>query len=494
MADITFPDGRRMHVVRIFGRNRAGERLDYIWLDIARTDTLMVSTQETRQPQIGQEPPPASIRPQKTRLKLKWRDENGGQEDFSDEKRRTAVEVKVCSPDEENLEDPEEFIPVSVIKKVHLRATDKGINRHFLNALLDDKNRTLVSFRRIIHHDTTIDDKAQAAFDGGDSVYYADTSEYSFVGEPDEDQYVEHEVVQRIKDTTTPHWEKSIGNDQRTAFRFKSQWLLDATEPAKDASSGEYNPPWRLDPFENIINCQFAPRVYVLIIGAGPEFATANKRGVEVVDTHTAVPHPTASVPLSCTLIECSANAGEEFASVRTATTGGSGGEGGGNGASLIYVVVYPKTEEVLANWHEWAEHIRGVNVPDGEEEDPEIGPFLWIVITWSYAPVSFDFKIKYKPHLTSPAPGVRDVMVQAYPTSGGHSGPGGLLENVDILGFIVNSYRLDKDGTGQVYKSPPEWSGTTVKFHAGFPDSLARGLEFGQDPPLIAVDLLADV
>jgi hypothetical protein len=75
----------------------------------------------------------------------------------------------------------------------------------------------------------------------------------------DEDDYVEHEVAIRGKSLATPHWLESNGDDHDTTFSFRNEFLLDYTDPASgDVGPGGRNPPFRLDAFQNIINCRLA--------------------------------------------------------------------------------------------------------------------------------------------------------------------------------------------------------------------------------------------
>lgn len=260
--------------------------------------------------------------------------------------------------------------------------------------------------------------------------------------------------------------------------------------------------PYSTGIFETITGVHFSDRrVYVIITGAGNDYASADGQpGVPVLDvgstetTHGTVVLATRQGPgpqspfMTGTLIECSSDAGEEFATLVSKLVGGPGGEGGGQGSTLIAVMVYPKTKEVRTSWWDYARGYQGVANPIPIVDALQsAGPFLSIASFRAYDPCVVNFKIRFEPHLLSPST-TKDKMVQAYPTSGAHLGHGGNNEPVSVTGWTYDVYRLDKDGTGQIYLTPPEWQ----PIHVDSATAFGFGLLFNTDPPLINADKLA--
>lgn len=241
--------------------------------------------------------------------------------------------------------------------------------------------------------------------------------------------------------------------------------------------------PYSQDVLTRIYNVQWGG-IYVVIIGAKSDYAVSSMDGVSILEKNQG-PGP-QSLFRTGTLIECPANAGEGFATLNSTLVGGPGGESGvGEGSALIAVMVYPKTEEVRTSWWNYAKAYQGVDSTGDALLDA--GPFLWIAEFRAYNPCLVNFKIKTEPHLTTPAE-VGDTIVQAYPISGAHTGLGGQLETVVVTGFSIPMYRTDTTGIGQVYRSPPSWSGDVVTVDDG--QAVSLGLLFGTNPPLIAGDI----
>jgi hypothetical protein len=89
-------------------------------------------------------------------------------------------------------------------------------------------------------------------------VYVVPADQYLWVGKRNDDDYLEHEVVMELGRRDTSHWLESLGGDDtKTTMRLKNEFLLDASVPARLDEQGDNgrNPPWRLDPLQNIINC-----------------------------------------------------------------------------------------------------------------------------------------------------------------------------------------------------------------------------------------------
>src|SRR4051812_854538 len=105
------PPSRKTHVTRILGTNKKKEILPNIWADVERIDE---STSRDKKDGVRQ----------KLKRKFKWRDDPAVPEtyldpdieaDIQDQLKRKTVLVKICSPDEKDLNDPEEWIPIRAI-------------------------------------------------------------------------------------------------------------------------------------------------------------------------------------------------------------------------------------------------------------------------------------------------------------------------------------------------------------------------------------------
>jgi hypothetical protein len=89
-------------------------------------------------------------------------------------------------------------------------------------------------------------------------------------GEPDKGDYVEHEVAKKFGSQATHHWLETSGDDLRTTFLLKNDFLIDASDAAVLDKVGpdNHNPPWRLSPFQNIINCQLGGLAVEFLTGS----------------------------------------------------------------------------------------------------------------------------------------------------------------------------------------------------------------------------------
>lgn len=251
------PIGRRTHVIRILGTNKAGEILQDIWADVERIDKFLITSQAPGETVRGHNW-------QEVTIKLRWMDDPDDPDNYAEDgnPNREHEIIKVCDPSEEDLSDPEEWIPVPAIKRFKLsKINGMTTQKRFLGRALNDF--PVVEARRICHYDTNIDGAAQAAFndDPERKVYVVKGYEYTRDDDTkDEDQYVEHEIVTHIRKQDS-HNLGSNGNDQERFLRLKSQYLIDESDDAQFDETGENgrNPPYRLDPFQNIINVKLAP-------------------------------------------------------------------------------------------------------------------------------------------------------------------------------------------------------------------------------------------
>jgi len=245
------PHSRQTHVVRIVGTNKNGDVLQDIWADVERMDIAKNTTQSTDGYWQG------------LQRKFRWSDDpdaDGYNEEGTPS--RSTVIVKVCSPDETDVNDPEVWIPIRVIKSLKASGGSTGDQNYQERLLNDELNDTRkVTVRRIVHYDANIDDEAQAAFDddperkafvvpGG--KYEKDTST------KDDGQFVEHEIIEFLKHRSN---ERKEGVDVYRGVQTKllNQYLIDESDEPDGEVVGKdgINPPYRLDPYQNIVNINF---------------------------------------------------------------------------------------------------------------------------------------------------------------------------------------------------------------------------------------------
>jgi hypothetical protein len=240
------PPTRKTHVIRILGTNKNGDVLSDIWADVERIDEARTVYQT------------ADVNWQGSVRRLKWQDDPDSDSFAPDgpRSRKTRI-VKVCSPDEPNQDDPSEWIPIPVIDRMRSSISDQNDVRSFVNG--EGGHARAVEARRILHYDTSIDDDAQAAFDADPTrkVYVVSGDRYSRKDDTkDDSQWIEHEIVTYLKNRTTGQSKTGVGDDQSKQTKLLNQYLIDESEPAKLEIVGTngINPPWRLDPYQNIVN------------------------------------------------------------------------------------------------------------------------------------------------------------------------------------------------------------------------------------------------
>ena len=477
------PESRKTHITRIVGTNRAGDRLDDVWVDLERMEIIKAAFQI-----------PPDFQWQGYQRKIRWCDDPDSNEySPSGTPSRLFDIIKVCDPDGGDVDDPDEWVEVPVIRGMRSKgggseSMGQGFMDRFVNNVDDGENiARIVEVRRIVHYDTNIDDQAQAAFDADPS-----RREYVVPGEfyekdissKDDTQGVDHEIVTFYKPKGNS--EKVAGIGRQTKLR--NEYLLDENDPADGTVTGAsgINPPYRLDPFQNIVNVKFAPRVYVIIIVqsllAQPSaFAVSLLDGVEVLETRQGSSDEAGMI--SGTLLECSASINDNILSIQTQSTD-----------QELISWVCPTKDLVRNNWFE----IYGLAGPTTAHQEslPE-GPFLWATQSLPLIGAnSLNWKIRYAPHLREVQSGQTDRMVQLYPTSGAMTAD---IVNVipihlELNGWTTGFYRLDRKGEGTTYTVPPAWKpdevyvqefGTVVISHLAI-----LGLKFGVDPPLIATDV----
>lgn len=255
------PESRRTHVVRLVGTNKAGDVLQDIWVDLERFEVAKSTTKTAQGFWQGVQ-----------RL-LQWQDDPDA-DDFLDDGNAARNPgdddiVKVCSPDEDDVNDPEEWVPVRRIRSLKSRggsAGDQNYQDRFLNDETVESRK--VTVRRIVHYDTNIDDAAQAAFDADPTrkAYVVKGADYARKDgsdgsdtTKDEDQYVEHEIIEFFKPRTNERDKDVSQIDRDVQVKLQNQYLIDESDEPDNKVVGNngINPPYRLDPWQNIVNVNF---------------------------------------------------------------------------------------------------------------------------------------------------------------------------------------------------------------------------------------------
>lgn len=240
-------DIRGSHTIRIFGTNKNEEVLQDIWLDIERIDVYFMSSA-------------VDDHWQGVWRKLHWMDDPAENEDGNPG--RTEGTKKICSPDEENQEDPEEWVPIkTIIEMTWKESTDNGQWQGPRGNRTDGENQVrLVEARRCFHHDTIIDaDVDKATGDNPDlKAYVVASDQYDFVeNTEDKDNYIEVQYVSCTLDQSSR--KEDEGKDQGVQTSLKNIHYLNFTDEAKGPVNPVhgFDPPWALDPFQAIVNVNF---------------------------------------------------------------------------------------------------------------------------------------------------------------------------------------------------------------------------------------------
>ncbi|WP_409188461.1 hypothetical protein [Bradyrhizobium sp. RDM4] len=231
------PKGRESHVKQIPAKTRdaAGNVVDEpsSWIDVRRIQKNQVVQGSGKDYQ-------------KTTQKLKWYEDVEGLIGNRDWK---FTPIKIIPPDEDP-DNPQLWFEVDVVDEYTVIDNDQRIARKFDNA--DENRRRKVTPRRVTHFDTPADDDPAYA-NGGIIKDYKKTK-----GTEDQDQYLDYEVVGKFA---------RVDNDQRTIVSLQNDYLVKQTREPDQDYGGAINPPWRLDPLQNIVN--------VTIARGSPKYAAA---------------------------------------------------------------------------------------------------------------------------------------------------------------------------------------------------------------------------
>jgi hypothetical protein len=270
------PDSRKTHVTRICGTNDNDDVLQNMYADMERMEIVKYATQSKDGGWQGHQ------------QKVNWGDDPDSDEGVVEPRTRDGNDVgsgsrdvitcKIFSADEPDYANPSQWIPIDVIKDMrsrssdHGNSSDQGQQQSFVNDLVNDARK--ITQRRVYFQETSIDDRAQAAFDADPKrkVFVAQGSDYSFTPDTaNKGSYAEVEVITFLKPKASGDTTVGQGDDQGMQISLKNQYLIDQSDPAQLVMTGPdgFNPPFRFDPFQNLVNIKLTT-IYLLVeISAG---------------------------------------------------------------------------------------------------------------------------------------------------------------------------------------------------------------------------------
>jgi hypothetical protein len=260
-------DIRASHTIRIFGTNKDKEVLQDIWLDIERIDVFRITTQSP------------SGQFQGVVRRLYWLDDPDDPAYREDgNPARSEGTLKICAPDEEDQEDPKEWVPVrTIIEMAWNESGDANQWKARRGNRTDAENMArTVEARRCFHRDTIIDDDVEAATDANPDLkaYVVASDRYDFTDVNDETKqdktdYVEVQYVSFTLDQSSRKEDED--KHQGLQFSLKNSHYLDFSDPAEGPVNPDhgFDPPWALDPFQAIVNVQWTP-TDVAVLGIAP--------------------------------------------------------------------------------------------------------------------------------------------------------------------------------------------------------------------------------
>lgn len=265
-----------VHVIRILGKtkDKNGEKVDVpdTYIDVQRSNTMIFEEG-------------SGFDYQKMNLELNHYDDSSPDERKPNPNPvRENIVVKIIPPDEDK-DDPQLWFEVDAVKELTLQDVDQRIVRLFDNSKDNETRRKHVRIRRIFHYDTPYDDDPALA-EGG--IIYtrqgAIVRDYQKITEPDtkdSGQYLDVEVIETYEfDDYRPEKNKPPKEYlQRAVVQLDTEFLMDNSEdpkdPPKSYEPGDVNPPWRLDPYQNIINVQYSPPQEVMVAWGNGFYATS---------------------------------------------------------------------------------------------------------------------------------------------------------------------------------------------------------------------------
>ncbi|MGF6309944.1 hypothetical protein ABIB82_004059 [Bradyrhizobium sp. i1.8.4] len=508
------PETRKTHVTRIFGTNKNGDRLDSMWADVERMEVVKSASQEAPDKQW-----------QGTQRKLKWSDDPNA-DDYSPDgtPSRLFDTVKLCDPTGD-VNDPDEWIPIKVIRSMRSLGGDgigQGFQDRFLNSAEDDDAKTarIVEVRRIVHCDTNWDSIVQDAADADPSLreYVIPSSDYNKdTSTKDTDQYAEHEIITYLKHKGNVDELSGLGRQTKLL----NQYMIDESEDAtqKVVGANGINPPYRLDPYQNIVNVQLTPTVIVVFIDWVQ--TVPSKYSTRSIIDDKAIFLDQFEIPIVDNSIgaargfayKVSAAAGEFITSFGAPLTGPAAKIG-----QDILALVFAMDGDIdnsLARAKAGAKLVmpaayleaHGSNALASKVDPPGL---LWSVSATKVPPGKpITWKIKWQKHRAGQATKPPNVMVQCYPLSAPYIN--NLTDPASVFtGYVIRVYRLDRKGTGQSYggdlnpaalvvaggnpappgsRMDPAWHQIIGSGNGVARDGKFRGIPFADPPPLIGGD-----
>jgi len=262
------PISRKTHITRLVGTNKNGDVLQDIWVDLERIEIAKSRTQT-----------PDGVS-QGLQRKFLWADDPDDGDTYNEDgpPSRITTIVKVCDVENEvDPNDPEEWIPVRAIKALKASGGD-GTGQNYMDRLVNEAlqrasltDARKVTVRRIVHYDTNIDDAAQKAFDADPTrkAYVVSGDQYQVdTTTKNKDQYVEHEIIEYLKHKTDEGTEEG-GVTRGVQTKLLNDHLVEQSDESTGAVVGNngINPPYRLDPYQNIVNVKFATLYLVVSLG-----------------------------------------------------------------------------------------------------------------------------------------------------------------------------------------------------------------------------------
>jgi hypothetical protein len=485
MAD----DGRRSHVVRIYKDDDPGSG---VWVDVERVDKLTFETG-------------SGLLYEKYIFNYDW-------SVFDPEDPNTVEKKEIKNPNDDSL-----TIKVPIRRVATLEAGN-GLTYQRASHIYgnDPDNLTRVAHTRRVDHydipDNALDQDKQPPPDPTDYINAVD------LNSKDDGQYIEVEVIARFISTSgagltwQKHiWNLGLANDPLLQFG-NDDWLAQLDSNESDTS--DVDPPWRLDPLQNIVNISWGADVIVVFVAASP-FETqpaatytpkVDDNGKESAKYLSSWNTPYSSGGLMpgfpSTAYRVSSSAGEFITSVAPRFENDSGL---GFWIDCFVFAVDGSSQDsglqrAIDGTHliESAIYLTSHTAGEGELASDMAPPgLLWAIETGQMqSGQSITWKIRHGPHRNDGFTDPPDSMTQVYPLTS-FSGYAG-ADLVKWAGYILYAYRLDKDGTETVYSKmlsadedalqslPSGWDVPMVPGTTGI-----YCIPYGDPPPYITEDLI---
>lgn len=440
---------RKAHVVRLKGRQRGSSTpLDDVFIDMRRSDEIVLIDRGNGQ---------------KRSQLIKW-DDGFGDPPNDPDRRQTIIKVTDPQSPPDDPNDPDIYVPVPVVDQLSVYDADQKIILSFRNKRDEDRPTTRqIRVTRVTHAETD-----------GDLGNPVDASSYRRQSDTeDKGQYVDAEVIENFsyQDADQRHNDAHAVDDDELLQLFS-------------APSGEKKAPIRLDPFQNIVNVSWSPKIYVVVItNTSGASAVPLVDRVKLLDSDSFIPDG-SETSVTGVLLEASANAGDDVIGLNISVAPDPDA-----GISPFYeVFLLPHTQTIRDSW--FSTYVEGRFETGAFSQDGST--YLWWLTTF-LAFGAVKLSMKYAPHLRPPVPdGSRNNIAQLWPsmestamaTSSGH---GGDPNTVTVSGYSIESYRTDAKGTGRVYNGRVgEWIASVIG-SSTLSGDFDMGIPFGSKPPLLS-------